>query len=159
MKFWIHKEGPFFWMFVGEDNYKAVKHKKKETEGDSVLEGKCLWLLMVMENKKEKYGHSLLEGKCLLLWHRKMRERRCTLSWGGSTCDCNHCWIIIRLGRQPNIYILYSMHTYTHSWIYLLTVVSKSFSVHHPEIQRSLASSTLHWLRLTKPATSSSSNL
>ena len=60
----------------------AVKHKKKETEGDSLLEGKHLSLLMVMENKEEKYGHSLLEGKCLLLWHRKMRNRRCTLSGG-----------------------------------------------------------------------------
>ena len=30
--------------------------------------------------QKEKYGHSLLEGKCLLLWHRKMRKRRCTCS-------------------------------------------------------------------------------
>ena len=59
------------------------KHKKKETEGDSLLEGKRLSLLMVMENKEEKYGHSLLEGKRLLLWHRKMRNRRCTLSWGG----------------------------------------------------------------------------
>ena len=54
VKFLIHKEGPFFWMFVGGDNYKfvkiqicygeylwflAVKHKKKETEGDSLLEG------------------------------------------------------------------------------------------------------------------------
>ena len=28
---------------------------------------------------------TLLEGKCVLLWHRKMRERRCTLSGGGST--------------------------------------------------------------------------
>ena len=59
------------------------KHKKKETEGDFLLEGKHLSLLMVMENKEEKYGHSLLERKCLLLWHRKMRNRRCTLSWGG----------------------------------------------------------------------------
>ena len=48
------KEEPFFWMFFGEDNYKfvklqicyseylwllAVKHKKKETELDSLLEG------------------------------------------------------------------------------------------------------------------------
>ena len=82
---------------MDKDNCKLVKiqicygeylwllDKKKETEGDSLLEGKCLSLLMVMENKeeKEKYGHSLLEGKRLLLWHRKMRNRRCTLSWGG----------------------------------------------------------------------------
>ena len=65
--------GEYLWLL-------AVKHKKKETEGDSLLEGKRLSLLMVMENKEEKYGHSLLEGKCLLLWHRKMRNRRCTLS-------------------------------------------------------------------------------
>ena len=45
--------------------------------------GETLSLLMVMEIKEEKYEHSLLEGKCLLLWHRKMRNRRCTLSWGG----------------------------------------------------------------------------
>ena len=57
--------------------------------------------------KRKKYGHSLLEGKCLLLWHRKMRKRRCTLSWGGGTCDCNHCWIIIRLRREPNIDIMH----------------------------------------------------
>ena len=53
----ILKEEQFFWMFVGEDNYKlfklqicygeylwllAVKHKKKDTEVDSLLEGKCL---------------------------------------------------------------------------------------------------------------------
>ena len=75
------RTGPFFWMFVDKDNCKfvkiqicygeylwllAVKHKKKEMEGDSLLEGKCLSLLMVMENKEEKYGHSLLEGKRLL---------------------------------------------------------------------------------------------
>ena len=91
-------QGPFFWMFVDKDNCKfvkiqicyreylwllAVKHKKKETEGDSLLERKRLSLLVVMENKEEKYGYSLLEGKRLLLWHRKMRNRRCTLSWGG----------------------------------------------------------------------------
>ena len=29
----------------------AVKHKKKEMDGDSLLEGKFLLLLMVMENK------------------------------------------------------------------------------------------------------------
>ena len=34
----------------------GIKHKDKEMEGDS-----------------------LLEGKCLLLWLRKMRKRRCTL--------------------------------------------------------------------------------
>ena len=48
---------------------------------------------MVMENKEEKYGHSLLEGKRLLLWHRKMRNGRCTLSWGGGVSV-----IVITLG-------------------------------------------------------------
>ena len=31
------------------------------------------------EQEREVW-HSLLEGKCLMLWHRKMRKRRCTLS-------------------------------------------------------------------------------
>ena len=42
--------GEYLWLL-------AVKHKKKETEGDSAG-GEMPVLLMVMENKKKKYGHS-----------------------------------------------------------------------------------------------------
>ena len=84
--------GEYLWLL-------AVKHNKKGMEGDSLLEGKHLSLLM-----------DLLEGKCLLLWHRKMRNRRCTLSWGrGGEVSV----IVITVGlssglrREPNIDIMH----------------------------------------------------
>ena len=80
-------------------------------------------------------------------WHRKTRRRRCTLSRWGSTHDCNHCWIIIRLRRLPNIDIMHcsdKKSQCTHIAFNLLTVVSRKFRLLHPERQISLASSFLH---------------
>ena len=51
-----------------------------------------------MLNALEKYGHSLLEGKRLLPWHRKMRNRRCTLSWGGGGGGGGVSVIVITVG-------------------------------------------------------------
>ena len=169
VKFEYTRTGPFFWMFVDKDNCKFVKiqicygeylwllDKKKETEGDSLLEGKCLSLLMVMENKEEKYGHSL--QRLLLSGIGKWETAGVLSAGGGSICYCNHCWIIIRLRREPNIDI---MHWITHiaEFIYLQKSFcqQKSICLLHPEIQRSLASSTPHWLRLTKPAMAADSS-
>ena len=52
----ILKEQPFFWMFVGEDNYKFVKIQ--------ICCGEYLWLLAVKHKKKDVEGDSLLGGKC-----------------------------------------------------------------------------------------------
>ena len=54
----VHKEGPFFWMFVGEENYKLVKIQ--------ICYGEYLWLLAVKHKKR----------------------RRETLCWRANACDC-----------------------------------------------------------------------
>ena len=53
----VNTQWPFFWIFVGEDKYNFVKIQ--------ICYGEYLWLLAVKHKKKEVVGDSLLEGKCL----------------------------------------------------------------------------------------------